>query len=64
MHPSLVVDLIRDLSHARAEAHHYRELYLMTLELDGETQRENRVLSRRLDHLTAFRRGERRGLVS
>lgn len=55
----LFVEQTRALSDARAKAHHYRELLLMALELDGATQRENRVLNRRLDALLTLRRGER-----
>jgi hypothetical protein len=58
----LVVELTRDLSAARAEAAIYRELLCLTLTLDGETQRENRIVLQRLDRVLTMRRGESLGL--
>lgn len=59
---ALIVELTRDLSAARAEAASYRELLSLALSLDGATQRENRLLERRLDRVLTMRRGESLGL--
>lgn len=59
---ALVVDLTRDLSAARAEAASYRELLCLALTLDGQTQRENRIVLQRLDRVLTMRRGGTLGL--
>jgi hypothetical protein len=53
----MLLGLIRDLRHARAEAHSYRELLQLALKNGFVLHRENASLTRRLDSIATLRSG-------